>query len=123
MEEADGRIPVVFGAQTASTRELVALAKAAERVGAEYIQVSPPYYFAPTEGDFYEYLVAASEAADVGIIVYNTFWTSSNVSLEIVERMIKLENVVGLKWSTPTLSFMAFERAVVQFADRLRLRQ
>ena len=119
VEEADGRIPVVFGAQTTSTRELVALAKAAERVGAEYIQVSPPYYFAPTEGDFYEYLVAAAEAADVGIIVYNTFWTSSNVSLEIVERMTELENVVGLKWSTPTPSFMAFERAVVQFADRL----
>ena len=121
VQEADGRIPVVFGAQSTSTRELVALAKAAERIGAEYIQVSPPYYFAPTEGDFYEYLVAAAEAANVGIIVYNTFWTSSNVSLEIIERLIELQNVVGLKWSTPSASFMSFQRAIVQFANRLSI--
>ena len=121
VQGADGKIPVVFGAQTTSTRELVALAKAAERVGAEYIQVSPPYYFAPTEDDFYEYVVAAAEAADVGIIVYNTFWTSSNVSLEIIERLVELQNVVGLKWSAPSASFMSFQRAIVQFADRLSI--
>ena len=118
VQEAEGKFPVVMGAQTTSTRELVELAKAAERLGAEYIQVSPPYYFAHTEDDFYEYVVAAAEAADVGIIVYNTFWTSANVSLEMVERLIELPNVVGLKWSTDT-GYMAFERAVVQFADRL----
>ena len=118
VQEVDGRVPVIMGAQTTSTSELVALAKAAERTGAEYIQVSPPYYFASTEEDFYEYVVAAAEAADVGIIVYNTFWTSSGVLLDMVERLAELPNVVGLKWSVPGLAFMAFERAVVRFADR-----
>ena len=119
VQEVDGRIPVIFGAQTTNTRELVGLAKAAEKAGAEYIQVSPPYYFAATEGDFYEYVVAASEAADVGIIVYNTFWTSSGVSMDMVERMTELDNFVGLKWSVPGFAYMAFERAVVRFAKRL----
>ena len=119
VQEADGRIPIIMGAQTTSTRELVGLAKAAERAQAEYIQVSPPYYFASTEEDFYEYVVAASEAADVGIIVYNTFWTSSGVSIEMMDRLSELENVVGLKWSVPSLKFMAFERAVVRFASRM----
>ena len=53
VDQAAGRVPVILGAQTTSTRELIALARAAEDVGAEYIQVSPPYYFAHTEGDFY----------------------------------------------------------------------
>ena len=75
VQEVEGRVPVILGAQTTSTAELVELTKAAERVGAEYVQVSPPYYFEATEGDFYEYIVAASEAADIGIIIYNTFWT------------------------------------------------
>ena len=117
VEATQGRVPVIMGAQTTNTRELVALAKAAERVGADYIQVSPPHYFASTEGDFHEYVVAAAQAADVGIIVYDTHWTSSNVSLDMVERLAELENVVGLKWSTGA-GFMAFERAVTRFAER-----
>ena len=119
VQEADGRIPVVMGAQTTSARELVALARTAERLGADYIQVSPPYYFTHTEDDFYEYVLAAAEAADVGIVIYNTFWTSSNVSLEMVEHLSELPNVIGLKWSTPDLGFMEFEQVVSRFADRL----
>ena len=48
--EANGQVPVVLGAQTTSTRELVALAQAADRLGAEYIQVSPPLLFRPYRG-------------------------------------------------------------------------
>ncbi|MDP6778883.1 MAG: dihydrodipicolinate synthase family protein [Candidatus Latescibacteria bacterium] len=117
VHEASGRILVVMGAQTTSTRELVQLARAAERVGAEYIQVSPPYYFQSTEDDFYEYVLAASEAADVGLVVYNTFWTSADISMGMVDRLCELENMIGLKWSTPGL--LDFERVVAHFSDRL----
>ena len=119
IEEADGRIPVVMGAQTANTRELVALVRAAERLGAEYVQVSPPYYYMHTEEDFYEYAVATAEAADIGIVVYNTFWTSQNVSLEMIERLCELPNLVGLKWAVPTANFMESEQVISRFADRL----
>src|SRR2546422_10752842 len=54
-DAAAGKIALVMGAQTTSTRELVQLARAAERLGAEYIQVSPPFYFQHTDQDFYEY--------------------------------------------------------------------
>ena len=119
VQEADGRVPVVMGAQTTSTREVVQLAKMAERLGAEYIQVSPPYYFAPTEGDFYEYVVAAAEAADVGIVLYNTFWTSTNISLDVVDRLAELPNLAGLKWSVPRSPALAFQQVLLRFADRL----
>jgi len=119
VDEAAGRVPVTMGAQTTSTRELVRLARAAERAGADYIQVSPPYYFAHSADDFVEYVQAAAEAAEVGIIVYNTFWTSASVSVDVVDRLIELPNVVGLKWSTPNDGMMGFEYAVTRFADRL----
>lgn len=101
VQEARGRVPVVMGAQTTSTLELVRLAQAAQRVGAEFIQVSPPFYFAHTEADFYDYVMAAAEAADVGLIIYNTFWTSYSVSTELVETLQQVPNVIGLKWSMP----------------------
>ena len=119
--EAGGTVPVAMGAQSTSTRELVALVKAAARLGAEYVQVSCPFYFTHTEEDFYEYVGAAAAAADIGIIVYNTFWTSSGVSLPLVERLCEIPNVVGLKWATPRTDAMEFEDVVSHFAGRLTI--
>jgi dihydrodipicolinate synthase/N-acetylneuraminate lyase len=118
VSEADGRVPVAMGAQTTSTLELKRLAKAAERIGAEFIQVSCPFYFTHTEDDFYEYVVAAAEAADIAIIVYNTFWTSAGVSFAMVERLAEIPNVVGLKWATPRTDAMEFEDVVSHFSQR-----
>jgi dihydrodipicolinate synthase/N-acetylneuraminate lyase len=117
--EADGRLPVAMGAQTTSTLELRRLAKAAARAGAEFIQVSCPFYFTHTEEDFFEYVAAAAEAADIGIIIYNTFWTSAAVSFATVERLTRIPNVVGLKWATPRTDAMEFEDVIDHFKDRL----
>ena len=121
VEQAAGRVPIVMGAMTTSTAELAQLAKAAERCGAEYIQVSPPFYFNHTEDDFLDYVRAASDAADVGIIVYNTYWTSSGVSAPLAEKLVEFPNVVGLKWATPDTGFMEFEQVVAAFSDRLSI--
>jgi dihydrodipicolinate synthase/N-acetylneuraminate lyase len=121
VEEAKGRVPVVMGGQTTSTLELVRLVRAAEKIGAEYVQVSPPFYFAHTEEDFYEYVLAAANAADVGLIIYNTFWTSYGVSSEVVERLTQLPNVVGLKWSMPDKGNMEFEQVISKYADQFSI--
>lgn len=118
VEESGGRVPVAMGAQTTSTLELRRLAKAAREVGAEFIQVSCPFYFSHTEEDFYEYVCAAAEAADIGIIIYNTFWTSSGVSYGLVERFAKIPQVVGLKWATARSDSMEFEDVIIHFSKR-----
>ena len=117
--EANGRVPVAMGAQTTSTLELRRLAKAAREAGAEFIQVSCPFYFNHTEGDFLDFVRAGAEAADIGIIVYNTFWTSAAVSFALVDRLVKIPNVVGLKWACPRTDAMEFEDVVSHFAGRL----
>jgi 4-hydroxy-tetrahydrodipicolinate synthase len=119
--ESAGRLPVAMGAQTTSTRELQTIAKAAARLGAEYIQVSCPFYFTHTEEDFFEYVAAAAASADIGIIIYNTFWTSAAVSFRTVERLCEIPNVVGLKWATPRTDAMEFEDVVSHFSGRLTI--
>jgi dihydrodipicolinate synthase/N-acetylneuraminate lyase len=121
VEAAGGRVPVAMGAQTTNTRELKQLAKTAQRLGCDFIQVSCPFYFTHTEDDFYEYVAAAAEAADIGIIVYNTFWTSSGISIAMAERLCAVPNVVGLKWATPRTDAMEFEDTVSHFARRLTI--
>ena len=60
VDEADGRVPVAMGAQTTSTLELIRLARAAKVLGADFIQVSCPFYFEHGEGDFEEFVQAAA---------------------------------------------------------------
>ncbi len=119
--EAAGRLPVAMGAQTTSTLELKRLARAAAELGAEFIQISCPFYFTHTEEDFFEYVAAAAGAADIGIIIYNTFWTSAAVSFKTVERLCEIPNVVGLKWATPRTDAMEFEDVVSHFSGRLTI--
>jgi dihydrodipicolinate synthase/N-acetylneuraminate lyase len=118
---AEGQIPLAMGAQTTSTRELVRLAKAAAQLSFDYIQVSCPFYFSHTEDDFLEYVKAAADAADIGIIIYNTFWTSAAVSFKTVERLVEIPNVVGLKWATPRTDAMEFEDVVSTFSKRVAI--
>jgi dihydrodipicolinate synthase/N-acetylneuraminate lyase len=110
-----------MGGQTTSTQELVRLVKAAEHIGADFVQVSPPFYFSPTEGDFLEHVQAAADAADVGLIIYNTFWNGYGVSEGMVERLAEIPRVTSLKWSVPDAASMLFESVVTRFASRFAI--
>ena len=122
IDEVGGRVPVTMGAQTTSTLELVRLAHTAKSLGAHFIQVSCPFYFTHTEGDFEAYIRAAAEAEpDLGIIVYNTFWTSQNLSFGMIERLAEIPNIVGLKWATPRTDAMEFEDVVSHFSERFTI--
>ncbi len=119
VDEIQGRIPVVMGAQSTSTRETVEIARYAERIGVEYIQVSCPYYFSHTEDDFYELILEVARAAEVGLVVYNTYWTSTAVSIDLATRLAEVPAVVGLKWGTYDTGFMEFAQMVTGFSERL----
>jgi dihydrodipicolinate synthase/N-acetylneuraminate lyase len=118
LEEVGGAMPVAVGGQSTSTREVVDLAKSASRAGADFLQVSCPFYFGHTEGDFLEHIAAVASASDIGLIVYNTFWTSSNLSYALVEKLSEVPSVVGLKWATARTDSMEFEEVVAHFSNR-----
>jgi 4-hydroxy-tetrahydrodipicolinate synthase len=121
-DEVSGRVPLAFGGQTTSTRELVRLAEAASAMGFDFLQVSCPYYFTHTETDFEEFIAAAAKAApEIGIIVYNTFWTATNVSVGMVSRLADIPNIVGLKWATPRTDAMEFEDVASHFSGRFTI--
>ena len=118
----NGRVPIALGGQTTNTQELEKLAIIAKDSGYDYLQVSCPYYFKHTEDDFIEYVRAASKAANgVGIILYNTFWTSTSVSNQLIERIKDLPNIVGLKWATPRTDAMEFEDVTSTYSDRFTI--
>lgn len=118
VEEVNGAVPVAAGGQSTSTRESVALAKAAKAAGAEFLQVSCPFYFGHTEGDFLAHISEIASAGDIGLIVYNTFWLSRDLSYGLIGKLAEIPNVVGLKWATGRSDSMEFEEVVSAFSRR-----
>jgi dihydrodipicolinate synthase/N-acetylneuraminate lyase len=117
LEEAGGKVGVILGAQGTDQREVVALTRAADRLGALAVQVSPPYYHPPTDDDVYEFIAAVAGAADVGVVLYATHWQGYQVSPELIDRLAELPNMAALKWAAP--GAYAYDRGLRLFADRL----
>jgi 4-hydroxy-tetrahydrodipicolinate synthase len=118
-EAAAGQIPIILGVQTTSTLQAVELARHAESLAVAAIQVSPPFYYPPTDGDVIEWFRAIAEAApNTGMVVYNTYWLGYNLSLSLIERLYaEIPQVVALKWSAP--GTFQYQDAFLRFRGRL----
>jgi 4-hydroxy-tetrahydrodipicolinate synthase len=117
VEAAGGKVGVVLGVQTTSQRDLIALAKGADKLGCLAVQASAPFYEVPTEDDVSEWLQTISDNSGVGIVFYATPWTGFHTSLKFVERLIDAPHVIGIKWFSPDRS--VFERAMRDYARRI----
>jgi 4-hydroxy-tetrahydrodipicolinate synthase len=71
VDQAKGRVPVVAGAGSNSTREAVELARHAEKAGADAVLVVTPYYNKPTQEGLYQHYKAINDAIGIPIIIYN----------------------------------------------------
>jgi 4-hydroxy-tetrahydrodipicolinate synthase len=116
LDEAAGKIGVILGAQSANQREVIALARGAAKLGADAIQVSPPFYQTYTDDDILEFYKAVAAAAPINIIVYYTFW-QSKLSMKTLGRLLDLPGVVGLKWAAP--SAYEYNKGLRLFAKRV----
>lgn len=109
VEYADGRVPVIAGTGSNSTREAIDLTKHAKKAGANAsLQVSP-YYNRPTQKGLYEHFKAIAEAVDIPIILYNiASRTGVNIEPETMAKMAKdCKNIVGVKEASGSLEQMA----------------
>jgi 4-hydroxy-tetrahydrodipicolinate synthase len=103
VKKAAGRLPVFVGVQHTNSLAAIALAKHAKRIGADGVQASPPLYYHPTASDVYNHFKAINDSVKLPIMVYNTFWEGYNIDTELLGKLIELENVVCIKWSSPSM--------------------
>jgi 4-hydroxy-tetrahydrodipicolinate synthase len=99
VEAADGKVPVIAGAGTNSTREACERARAAARAGADAILSVTPYYNKPTAEGIYRHYLAVADAAGIPVFVYNVPGrTGCNVTAATLLRMARdHELIVGVK--------------------------
>lgn len=118
VDAADGRTPVVVGAQDTNVTCSIALARWAEEIGAYGIQLSPTYYYPANEETTWRVFEAVHNATRrIAIMVYNTYWEGYDMPLDLVARLAELPRCRSLKWSTPDGS--RYARGVARFAARM----
>jgi 4-hydroxy-tetrahydrodipicolinate synthase len=104
VEFAAGRIKVMPGTGSNSTREALRLTKWAASKGADAALVVAPYYNKPTQEGFYEHFKALAEAVGIQICVYNIPGrTGKNIEPETIARMAELPNITMVKEATGSL--------------------
>ncbi len=103
-ERAAGRIRVMAGTGSNSTREAVRLTRAAKKAGADGALMVGPYYNKPTQEGYYRHFATVAEEADLPIVLYNIPGrTGSNILPETVARLARLPQVVAIKEATGSL--------------------
>jgi 4-hydroxy-tetrahydrodipicolinate synthase len=98
---AKGRVPVIAGAGSNSTKEAIDLARHAEKAGAAAVLVVTPYYNKPTQEGLYLHFKAIDDAIGIPIIIYNIPPRSVvDMSVATMARLAKLPNIAGVKDAT-----------------------
>jgi len=108
VEDANGRVPIIAGTGSNSTREAVRLSKHAEEAGVDALLLVNPYYNKPTQKGLYLHFKAIADAVSIPCIVYNIKGrTGINVETETLVRLMEdCENIVGVKEASGNLDQM-----------------
>ena len=102
VQAADGKAAIVCGLHYKDTKRTVEDAKRAQDMGAIGLQICPPIFNMPSQGDLLDYFGEISDAIDIGIMVYCTHWMpGGRVEVDTILRMADIPQVAAIKWSTP----------------------
>ncbi|HEY7329388.1 MAG TPA: 4-hydroxy-tetrahydrodipicolinate synthase [Gemmataceae bacterium] len=104
VEQARGRIKIVPGTGSNSTREAIRLTRYAQRAGADGALMVGPYYNKPTQEGYFRHFAAVAEACDLPIVLYNIPGrTASNIVPETIARLAEIPSIVAIKEATGSL--------------------
>jgi len=114
VEQARGRVPVVAGAGSNSTKEAIELARHAETAGADAVLVVTPYYNKPTQEGLYQHYKAINDAIGIPILIYNIPGRSIiDMSVDTMKRLFELKNIAGVKDATANMTRVTQQRAAM----------
>ena len=112
IEVANGRVPVVAGAGSNSTAEAVALAKFAEKTGANAVLSVVPYYNKPNQEGLFQHFSAVASAIGIRVILYSVPGrTIVDLTVDTIARLHDAHaNIIGVKDATGSMERTTMQR-------------
>jgi 4-hydroxy-tetrahydrodipicolinate synthase len=107
IDAAARRVPVIAGTGSNSTAEALRLTRHACEAGADAALIACPYYNKPTQEGLYQHFQLIAQKVPIPIIPYNIPGrTGVNMSPQLIERLAKIDNIVGIKEASGSLKQM-----------------
>lgn len=97
IQAAAGRVPVIVGTASPSTRQAVYWARHAKESGASAIMALPPINYKPTREEVVRYYEALSDVGLPIVIYNNPFDTGTDLTPDFLAELSKIDNVVAVK--------------------------
>ena len=104
---AQGRVPVIVGTGSNSTRHTVKYTQRAKDMGADVALVVTPYYNKPNDAGLLRHFEAAA-GVGLPIVVYNiASRTGRNISAPLMQKLSLIPGIIGVKEASGDLNQMA----------------
>lgn len=97
---ADRRKPCIVHVASADFEEAVALARHAERCGADGISAVAPLFFRYDEDDVWNYYKVLAETVHIPLMVYYSPMANFPISAKFAARLYEIDNVTAIKWTS-----------------------
>jgi 4-hydroxy-tetrahydrodipicolinate synthase len=105
---AKGRVPIIAGTGSNSTKETIELTQAAKDLGANGALLVAPYYNRPSQEGLYRHFTAVADSVDLPMVLYNIpTRTGVNMLPDLVARLATVPNIVGIKEASGSLQQVA----------------
>jgi 4-hydroxy-tetrahydrodipicolinate synthase len=111
VEVAKGRVSVIAGTGTNSTKASIERTRAAADVGADAALIVVPYYNKPSQAGLAAHFRAIADASPIPIVVYNVpSRTVADISVETLAEVAKHPRIVAVKDASGNLGRVSAQR-------------
>jgi dihydrodipicolinate synthase/N-acetylneuraminate lyase len=115
IDQARGRVPVTPGVGSTNPKESILLGQQAKALGCDAVVVMPPYFFPSSQEMIEKHFETIADGLEIPIILYNIPLFTQPLSYDLVKRLARRKNIVGMKDSSG--SMVDF----LHFMDKIRL--
>ncbi|WP_342387088.1 4-hydroxy-tetrahydrodipicolinate synthase [Salinicoccus bachuensis] len=106
VDTVDGRIPVIAGTGTNSTRASIELSKYAAEIGADALMLITPYYNKSNQRGLYQHFTKIADSTDLPVVLYNVPGrTGMTIEPETVAELSRHPNIAALKDAVGDLGY------------------
>ena len=108
IDEVSGKVPVVVGTASVSTKETIMYTQHAQKAGADGVMIVAPYYCHPNDEEIFAHYRTIAENTEIEIMVYNNPATSGvDIQPELIARLAELERISHVKESSGDMTRVA----------------
>ena len=118
VKRVNGKIPVIAGTGSNDTVHGIKLSQEAEKLGADALLVVTQYYTKTNKQGLINHFKAIADSVNIPLILYNVpSRTGMSIGLDVLEELVKIDNIVGIKEASGNFSYLM--ELAAKFSDRL----